>query len=150
MPRSHAAQVERLQRKFAMIHSTLAQQQAAKADPDTPKLRQSADGTMAAGPALQQQGVNGSQSGPPNLQVGCRAQAARASACLCGGSQVWLSDCLGCANTCALSLLQPHPPLAPPPALPPQASADMSKMAKKLGSLELPKGAARGVLAAMR
>ena len=32
-----------------------------------------------------------------------------------------------------------------------QASVDMSgKLAKKLGSLELPKGAARGVLSAMR
>lgn len=47
-------QVERLQRKFAMIHSTLAQQQAAKGDPDTPKLRQSADVTaaMQQGPAV--------------------------------------------------------------------------------------------------
>ena len=61
------SQVERLQRKFAMIHSTLAQQQgAAKGDPDTPKLRQSADGTAT----MQQQlpagapPVNASQANP--------------------------------------------------------------------------------------
>ncbi len=41
-------QVERLQRKFAMIHSTLAQQQShgAKGDPDTPKLRQSEENPL--------------------------------------------------------------------------------------------------------
>lgn len=43
-----SSQVERLQRKFAMIHSTLAQQQAAKGDPDTPKLRQSGDAAPLA------------------------------------------------------------------------------------------------------
>lgn len=39
-------QVERLQRKFAMIHSTLAQQQGAKGEPDTPKLRQSEENPL--------------------------------------------------------------------------------------------------------
>ncbi|GAB4820130.1 hypothetical protein N2152v2_007176 [Parachlorella kessleri] len=97
---SELHQVERLQRKFAMIHSTLAQQQgAAKGDPDTPKLRQSADGTAT----VQQQQLP--QGAPP-------VNASQAN---------------------------------------PLASADLSgKLAKKLGSLELPKGAARGVLSAMR
>lgn len=42
-------QVERLQRKFAMIHSTLAQQQGGghgKGEPDTPKLRQSEENPL--------------------------------------------------------------------------------------------------------
>lgn len=39
-------QVERLQRKFAMIHSTLAQQQSAKPEPDTPKLRASEENPL--------------------------------------------------------------------------------------------------------
>ncbi|KAL4448820.1 hypothetical protein ABPG77_007537 [Micractinium sp. CCAP 211/92] len=39
-------QVERLQRKFAMIHSTLAQQQTAKPEPDTPKLRASEENPL--------------------------------------------------------------------------------------------------------
>ena len=44
---SELHQVERLQRKFAMIHSTLAQQQtSAKHDPDTPKLRQSEENPL--------------------------------------------------------------------------------------------------------
>ena len=34
-------QVERLQRKFAMIHSTLAQQQNPKPGPDTPRMQSS-------------------------------------------------------------------------------------------------------------
>ena len=33
-----AVQVERLQRKFATIHSTLAQQQNVKPGPDTPRM----------------------------------------------------------------------------------------------------------------
>ena len=49
-------QVERLQRKFAMIHSTLAQQQnhgsggaaggGGKAEPDTPKMRASEENPL--------------------------------------------------------------------------------------------------------
>ena len=38
---AHAMQVERLQRKFAMIHSTLAQQQNPKPGPDTPRMQSS-------------------------------------------------------------------------------------------------------------
>jgi hypothetical protein len=38
--------VERLQRKFAMIHSTLAQQANAKGEPDTPKLRASEENPL--------------------------------------------------------------------------------------------------------
>ncbi len=65
-----AVQVERLQRKFAMIHSTLAQQQAAKGEPDTPKLRQSADGMLQ-----QHAGVNASLA---SLQAGANLNVSAA------------------------------------------------------------------------
>ena len=63
---SELHQVERLQRKFAMIHSTLAQQQTggAKGEADTPKFRESSDNllnvsrsSMPAGANLKVRGV---------------------------------------------------------------------------------------------
>lgn len=79
-------QVERLQRKFAMIHSTLAQQQSgAKGDPDTPKLRQSEENplnnlsrsSLPPGAAAKVGGSCGG-SGCVSEGMGCGEEARRA------------------------------------------------------------------------
>lgn len=154
--------MERLQRKFAMIHSTLAQQQAAKNDPETPKLRQSADGSaaMPMQPTQQQQQqmpLNASQAslaGAQNLNVSAPSRAAGLrllyvwlvpSAWLCG--LLFLAALVTLLTTCSISDCQAdllkHSCLL-------QASADMSKLTRKMGSMEFKQGQARGVLSSMR
>lgn len=133
-------QVERLQRKFAMIHSTLAQQQTAKPEPDTPKLRASEENPL---------NMSLRSSLPGGLKVGRGGgqSAIRGCACRDGG---WLlalwPSCrhvllpMGCDKPGTESMRS---------QLPLQASQDLSK---KMAGLDVAKngGAPRAVLASMR
>ena len=109
-------QVERLQRKFAMIHSTLAQQQShgAKGDPDTPKLRQSEENplnmsmrsSLPGGGAAANLKVCGGQ-GRHTPARACRIRAA--PACRAAASADGSLGCSSLVTTLPAWLLRRHP-----------------------------------------
>lgn len=79
-------QVERLQRKFAMIHSTLAQQQTAKPEADTPKLRASEENPL---------NMSLRSSLPGGIKVGWGQEACVSSLCALAKQTYCCSDPLG-------------------------------------------------------
>ena len=86
-------QVERLQRKFAMIHSTLAQQQShggAKAEADTPKM--GGGGQQGLGRGSEENPLNLSRSSMPGGAGNVKVRAVQwdARCCWAGWLAGWL------------------------------------------------------------
>ena len=153
-------QVERLQRKFAMIHSTLAQQQShggAKAEADTPKMGGGGGGQQGLGRGSEENPLNLSRSSMPggagNVKV--RAPGGRVlhplNGCFClATTGCHLPKIAGWLPGCYRLTVSPVR-CAVPAVLCLQASQELGKATGKMGSMDLGKGGAgRAVLSSMR